>query len=197
MYRQGTKHSRVSLLPHLVFGSCPDGKHKKSAVDWELFETFGLNITAKMNWKQAGKDKAESILTSIPKEWQILDIPSVEKQKDITGEYLHQYLSSKEVEITESDAVDIVKNTSTGVWSAVDVAKAFCHRAAIVHQHVACLHETFFDAAIADAEALDKYYAEHKKPIGTLHGLPVSLKDQFHVRNVETSMVSIPSSAIL
>lgn len=53
---------------------------------------------------------------------------------------------------------------------------------------VNCLHEIFFDAAIADAQKLDNYYAEHKKPIGPLHGLPVSLKDQFHVKDVETTM---------
>jgi amidase len=55
-------------------------------------------------------------------------------------------------------------------------------------QKVNCLHEIFFDAAIADAQKLDDYYAEHKKPIGPLHGLPVSLKDQFHVKDVETTM---------
>jgi amidase len=53
---------------------------------------------------------------------------------------------------------------------------------------VNCLHEIFFDAAISDAQKLDDYYAEHKKPIGPLHGLPVSLKDQFHVKGVETTM---------
>ena len=51
-----------------------------------------------------------------------------------------------------------------------------------------CLHETFFDAAIQDAIRLDEYYSTHKKCIGPLHGLPVSLKDQFHVKGVETSM---------
>ena len=51
-----------------------------------------------------------------------------------------------------------------------------------------CLHEIFFDAAIGDAKKLDVYFAEHKKPIGPLHGLPISLKDQFHVKGVETHM---------
>ena len=51
-----------------------------------------------------------------------------------------------------------------------------------------CLHEIFFDAAIKHAQALDQYYKEHKKPIGPLHGLPISLKDQFHIKDVETTM---------
>jgi amidase len=50
------------------------------------------------------------------------------------------------------------------------------------------LHEIFFDAAIADAQRLDTYFNENKKPVGPLHGLPVSLKDQFHVKGVETTM---------
>lgn len=55
-------------------------------------------------------------------------------------------------------------------------------------RQVNCLLETFFDAAIEDAKQLDAYFAKHKAPIGPLHGLPVSLKDQFHVKGVETSM---------
>ena len=51
-----------------------------------------------------------------------------------------------------------------------------------------CLHEIFFDAALAQAKQLDDYFAQHKKPMGPLHGLPISLKDQFHVAGVETTM---------
>lgn len=141
-----------------------------------------------IDWKKVGKDKAESVLSLIPKEWRLEKIPSAEEQRDVTGAYLHQYLSQQEIEITETDAVGIVAHTSTGRWKSADVAKAFCHRASLAHQLVNCLHEIFFDAAIKNAEELDKYYEKEKKPIGPLHGLPVSLKDQFHVKDVETHM---------
>lgn len=140
------------------------------------------------DWKKAAKDKADSVLDLIPNEWRLEKVPSIEEQRDVTGPYVQQFLNKKEIEITETDAVGIVKHTTSGTWSAVDVAKAFCHRAAIAHQLLNCLHEIFFDAAIRDAENADKYFAEHKKPIGPLHGLPVSLKDQFHVKGVETHM---------
>lgn len=50
------------------------------------------------------------------------------------------------------------------------------------------MHELFIESAIEIAKKLDDYYATHKTPIGPLHGLPVSLKDQFHVKGVETTM---------
>ncbi|KAF2429318.1 amidase [Tothia fuscella] len=138
-------------------------------------------------WQTLAAQKRDSIIAAIPQEWIIPSIPKVEEVKDITGGYIQQFLSPKEIEITETDAVDIIKNASTGVWSAVEVAKAFCHRAALAHQLTNCLHEIFFEAAIRDAEALDALYSQ-QKPLGPLHGLPVSLKDQFHVKDVETTM---------
>ena len=50
------------------------------------------------------------------------------------------------------------------------------------------MHEIFFDAALSDARAADAYLATHGKPMGPLHGLPISLKDQMHVKGVPTSM---------
>lgn len=51
-----------------------------------------------------------------------------------------------------------------------------------------CLHEIFFEEALARAADLDRYLSEHGRPVGVLHGLPVSLKDQFHVKGVDTTM---------
>ncbi|KAH7346303.1 amidase [Rhexocercosporidium sp. MPI-PUGE-AT-0058] len=142
-----------------------------------------------VDWKALGAAKRDSVNALIPKSWLLTTpIPSATEQRDVTGKYIEQYLSPREIEITQTDAVGIVKNTTSGLWKAREVAEAFCHRAALAHQLVNCLHEIFFDAAIADAQKLDDYYAEHKKPIGPLHGLPVSLKDQFHVKDVETTM---------
>ena len=44
------------------------------------------------------------------------------------------------------------------------------------------------DTALADAKELDEYLAKNKKTKGPMHGVPVSLKDQFHVKGVETCM---------
>jgi amidase len=35
---------------------------------------------------------------------------------------------------------------------------------------------------------LDKYFEDNGKTAGPLHGLPISLKDQLHVKGIDTSM---------
>ncbi|KAJ5548198.1 hypothetical protein N7513_005432 [Penicillium frequentans] len=146
-------------------------------------------MAADPNWRSRGAAKRQATLDTIPEKWRLQDpVPPATEVPNVTGAYIQQYLSKREIEITESDAVDIAAQTTSGTWSAVEVTEAFCHRAALAHQLVSCLHEIFFDAAIEDAKKLDAYFAEHKAPIGPLHGLPVSLKDQFHVKGVETTM---------
>lgn len=88
------------------------------------------------DWKQVAANKRDSVLALIPAEWRIPPPPPASEQRDVTGKFIQQYLSKQEIEITETDAVGIVKKTSSGAWSAYDVAKAFCHRAAIAHQLV-------------------------------------------------------------
>ncbi len=89
------------------------------------------------NWKELGKTKAASVNSLIPKSWLLTSpLPSVEQQRDFTGKYIQSYLSPKEIEITETDAVGIVQKTTTGIWKAREVAEAFCHRAALAHQMV-------------------------------------------------------------
>ncbi|CAG9949193.1 unnamed protein product, partial [Clonostachys rosea f. rosea IK726] len=72
--------------------------------------------------------------------------------------------------------------------SAESVATAFCKRAAFAHQLNNCLHEIFFNQAIERARKLDDHLEKTGALVGPLHGLPISLKVQFHVKGVETTM---------
>lgn len=91
----------------------------------------------KVDWKILATQKRESVNALIPSAWRIdTPLPPASEQRDVTGAYIQQYLSAREIEITESDAVGILEKTTTGVWTAREVAVAFCHRAALAHQMV-------------------------------------------------------------
>lgn len=93
------------------------------------------------DWKQIAADKRKSVLALIPEAWRIAAPPPAAQQRDVTGKYIQQYLNEEEIEITETEATEIVKNTTSGKWTCVSVTKAFCHRAAIAHQLVReCRH---------------------------------------------------------
>jgi amidase len=90
-----------------------------------------------MDWQTKARQKFDSINALIPPAWLLpTPLPPASEQRDVTGSYIQQYLSAREIEITETDAVGIVKNTTSGTWTALEVTEAFCHRAALAHQMV-------------------------------------------------------------
>jgi len=90
-----------------------------------------------MDWKLLAEQKRNSILELIPPAWKLpCPVPPPSQQKDVTGSYIQQFLTSREIEITETDAVGIVQKTTSGSWTAQEVTEAFCHRAALAHQLV-------------------------------------------------------------
>lgn len=146
------------------------------------------------DWKELAKSKRESVAARIPQKWRL---PS-----DLTAEFTETsainvldvprtcgLLSEKELDITEKyDATDLVALMSKGELKSVDVVTAFCKRAAIAQQCVNCLTEIMFDEALAKARECDEYLEKEGKPIGPLHGLPISLKDSFNVKGVQATL---------
>ncbi|KAL2064572.1 hypothetical protein VTL71DRAFT_3709 [Oculimacula yallundae] len=93
-------------------------------------------------------------------------------------------LTKNELGITEKyTAKELLKKIHSGEYSSEEVAVAFCKRAAIAQQLTSCLTEIFFDEGIERARQLDQHLKATGNPIGPLHGLPISLKDSFVVKD--------------
>ena len=142
------------------------------------------------SWKPKAAKKREAQLALIPKEWRLPE--SLPKPKN-TYEYLRTsgVLTKDELEITETtDATMLLRKMASGSLSAVQVTSAFSKRAAIAQQLIRCCTELFFEEALTTANHLDDYFRKHKKVIGPLHGLPVSLKDGFNIVGQDTTLGS-------
>ncbi|RSM18086.1 hypothetical protein CDV31_003008 [Fusarium ambrosium] len=142
------------------------------------------------SWEARAAAKREAIMAKIPQPWRLApeDLERAAQQRDLTGSFINGFLDKQTVSITSMDSLPILESISSGKSSAMEVTTAFCRTAAIAHQINNCLHEIFFDEAIDRAKYLDDYYAKNNKTVGPLHGLPISLKDQFHVKGVDTTM---------
>ncbi|KAK7950876.1 uncharacterized protein PG986_006604 [Apiospora aurea] len=144
-------------------------------------------------WQTLVAEKQAAQLSKIPQAWRL---PSEYLVGDETSAHGVMeipvkcgILSAEELHITQDfDAVSLAKAVQLGTIKAKAVATAFCKRAAIAQQLTSCLTETMFDDAIKRGEYLDEYIELHGKPLGPLHGVPISLKDSFDCAGVQSTM---------
>ncbi|RMJ21271.1 Acetamidase [Aspergillus sp. HF37] len=141
------------------------------------------------SWEQRAAEKRARLDKAIPAEWKIQSPPAQDSLFDYPDKC--GILSPKELEITKSSASELVPKLATGALKSVDVTLAFCKRAALAQQLVNCSHEFFPEMALAQAKELDEYFEKHKKPVGPLHGMPISLKDQLRIKGVENCMAYV------
>lgn len=140
-------------------------------------------------WQDIAARKCEQRESRIPKQW--LLATSIDKQQSNVLSVPQEcgILTQDDLRITGGfDATALVSGLSTGLLRSIDVVTAFCKRAAIAHQLTNCLAEILFEDAIARARQLDEHLARTGKPIGPLHGLPVSLKDTFRIRGYDSCL---------
>ena len=158
---------------------------------------FALQVIARLewamsqlSWKDRAAAKVAHTASKIPSQWRLSqeDRAKARDQKTLTGSFVGSFLSKREVEIVGLDSIALVEELAAGTLGSLEVTEAYCKIAAIAHQINNCLHEIFFEQAFERARELDRYLDKHGKPAGPLHGLPVSLKDQFHVKGVDTTM---------
>ncbi|EED19208.1 acetamidase, putative [Talaromyces stipitatus ATCC 10500] len=124
----------------------------------------------------------------IPPEWRLASIPPVNEVSDAL-DFIRKnnLLTARELRITETTDVNVLlHNLASRQLSSLEVTKAFAKRAVLAHQLTNCCTEIFLDDAFARARQLDDYLEQTGELIGPLHGLPVSIKDLFHVKGIDS-----------
>ncbi|KAM3455106.1 hypothetical protein NHJ6243_008662 [Beauveria neobassiana] len=107
-------------------------------------------------------------------------------------------LTERELHITEAyDAVALAAALAAKTYSAVEVATAFCKRAAMAHQLTCCLTDFFMDEALARARELDNHLAATGQTVGPLHGVPTSIKAHMPLRNRLLDLGTLSSETVV
>ncbi|THX94268.1 acetamidase [Aureobasidium pullulans] len=141
-------------------------------------------------WQDIAKAKQTALLDSIPPEWRVpTDIMPPDSQLDVTSFPRDSgFFTKDELKYTTAKIPEILQQIHCKAWKAADVAQAFSKRAAVCHQLTNCLSETLFPEALERAKFLDDHLQKTGKPIGPLHGLPVSLKDNFNIIGKDSTL---------
>lgn len=137
-------------------------------------------------WAELAQKKREALGSLIPDDWRIHSVPSPVDCPSVL-DWVRGSLTPEEVDITEAEPLNLLANIHAQVWSSEEVVRAFCHRAAVVHQLTNCLAEIMFVEAIATAQSLDQHFRQHRTICGPLHGLPISFMDRYRIAGYETS----------
>jgi len=137
-------------------------------------------------WQDVSAAKIAARDALLPKEWLLPKPPGDDVKNVMDIPRTCGILSDKEIEITETPALDLIAKLKAKELTSVEVTTAFCKRATIACQLTNCLSEVFFDQALKDAAKIDADYAATGTPAGALHGLPVSLKDNIDIKGLDT-----------
>ncbi|KAJ9663206.1 hypothetical protein H2198_000967 [Neophaeococcomyces mojaviensis] len=140
-------------------------------------------------WKVLARKHREHQASLIPAEWRLKSVPSPTDEKSAIP-IIEQHLSSTELEITSlSQTLPALQSAvRSRKYTAHQVTSAFCHRAALLQQTTQCLTEILFSSALATAESQDAHLEKTGDFIGPLHGIPVSVKDNQDIKDVDSTL---------
>ncbi|KAK8103711.1 Acetamidase [Apiospora kogelbergensis] len=142
------------------------------------------------SWEQVAARKRKAVLDSIPAEWIIPDslLPPETQDDVMTFPETSGWFTAEELAITNSEVLELLPKLASGELKSETVTRAFCKRAAAAHQLTNCLSETCFERGLEMARQLDAHLAQTGKPVGPLHGLPISLKDNFNLQGLDATV---------
>ncbi|KAK2608850.1 hypothetical protein QQS21_002563 [Conoideocrella luteorostrata] len=142
------------------------------------------------SWEHIAAHKRQTLSNSIPEEWRIPEGLFPAESEDDVARWPETcgWFTADELAITNSTANELILKLASGELSSEAVTRAFCKRAAAAHQLTNCLSETCFDRALKTAKQRDVHLKQTGSPVGPLHGLPISLKDNFNLEGLDATV---------
>ncbi|KAJ3366024.1 hypothetical protein GGF32_007524 [Allomyces javanicus] len=101
-------------------------------------------------------------------------------------EFLAPYIYHEDV--TLGTARNLVDGLATGRVSAEQAAVSYDRRLLAAHAQTNCLTDLFLEEALIRARHLDAHFLATGRPVGKLHGVPISVKDMFLVAGSDTTL---------
>ena len=89
------------------------------------------------------------------------------------------------ISITEMPVEILLDKLASGAVTTTATITAFLQRAGLAGKLTNCITELLPRRALGRAKYLDAYLAANKKPIGPLHGLPISVKEHIGMKDLD------------
>ena len=140
---------------------------------------------SKPTWQEVAKTAQNHRDDSIRRvELPIPEIPGPDQLPLDRTDVPKYLLSTEEIVITQTTPEDLVASLASGKYTSTTVITAFVRRAGLAQALANCITELLPERAMARAKFLDEYLSTHGKPIGPLHGLPISVKEHIGMKGL-------------
>jgi amidase len=135
-------------------------------------------------WQQVAASMQEHRANTIAAvEPPVPDIPA-ELPLNVTG-LPETLLPDSTLTITRLSTEELLPRLASGELTSSQVVKAFLQRAGLASKLVNCCTELLPERALERAGYLDDHLKQHGKPIGPLHGLPISVKEHVGMKGLD------------
>lgn len=142
-----------------------------------------------VSWQGIAERFQKQRASATPTRWTIPPLKLDETIRSTTRpiDLLPRLLSHDETQITALGAAELAAKIRNRELSCIQITEAFCHQAAVAQQLTNCLTEIFFCEAMEHARQLDDIIKTTGKPIGPLHGVPISIEDSINIKGQYTT----------